>query len=314
MVKPARDVFRLLLDLCEHPEPMITGKALREGYGASAAALLKTGALSAGPNLAHLSISADDDEECEVEIERDEAGRPGYRHPRSGRWRTLLEGDLLQYRLNVQFVLSQLAGALEIPDRFQSVELVPGLLWELGEARFGKRSAPVLFARRMTTAGNIDRICDVLINRIGKSDGLLLTSTRELPRHLEVPGRHRTCSLHCCFDPASSAFTMDRAVLNGLFGMAPSRSMTDVECSPDGSMLTIHGKEYPFKGPKQRAIVRLLYQAWRDGKPKQQTSEILRKAGSNADQIRQAFAGSPTAWSDVIGYGDGQCWLKIEAS
>ena len=314
MVKPALDTFRLLLDLCEHPEPLITGKVLRENYGASAQALLAAGTLKAGPNLSHVQIAIDDDEEIEVEIERDpKSGAPGYVSPRTGRWRTLPESDLMQYRLHVDHILSLLKDALEVPERFATIELVPGLLWEIGEAHLGKRAAIVLFARRLTVPAHIDQISDALTNRTGKADGLLLSSTVHIPRHLVVPGQHRIVSLHQCLDTNSSVFALDQAVLNGrLSGAGPVRALVAVECTPDGSLLTIHGKDYPFKGPKQKAIIRLLYGAWKDGRAKQKTAEVLRKAGSNADQLAHAFGGSPSAWKEVVGYGEGYCWLKTE--
>lgn len=314
MVKPALDTFRLLLGLCEHPEPLITGKVLRENYGASAQALLTAGALKAGPNLSHVQIAIDDDEEVEVEIERDpKSGAPGYVSPRTGRWRTLPESDLMQYRLHVDHVLSLLRDELEVPTRFTTTELVSGLLWEMGEARLGKRTAIVLFARRLTVPAHIDQISDALTNRAGKADGLLLSSTVHIPRHFAVPGQHRIVSLHQCLDTTSSVFALDQAVLNGqLSGVGQVRTPAAVECTPDGSLLTIHGKDYPFKGPKQQAIIRLIYEAWKDGRAKQKTAEVLRKAGSNADQLAQAFANCPTPWKEVIGYGEGYCWLKTE--
>jgi hypothetical protein len=314
-VTSACETFRRLLALCEHPEPLITGKVLRENYGTHAALLLETGALERGSPLSHLSITIDDHHEYEVEIERNEKGRPGYRSPRTGQWRTVPESDLLQYRLNAQALLTKIATELDIRERFQTVELVPNLLWELGEARFGKRVAVVLFARRLTEVDHIDRICDRLVNRVGKSDGVLLTSTRNIPRHFEVPGRHRICSLHDCFNSISSPLLLDHTVLHGLFhATQPRLSVVGprVQCALDGSSLVVHKKRYAFKGAKQKAIIRLLYQAWENGEPRQKTSDILYKAGSQADQLKQAFSGCQTAWQEVVEYGEGYCWLKVE--
>ena len=84
-----------------------------------------------------------------------------------------------------------------------------------------------------------------------------------------------------------------------------------MECSEDGGYLRIHDREFHFKGHVGPRIIRILYEAWERGDPRQRTAHVLEEAESKSNAFSQAF--SNKEWKEVIGHADGYCWLKVDA-
>ena len=87
---------------------------------------------------------------------------------------------------------------------------------------------------------------------------------------------------------------------------------TPIECGENGSWLKVGGKEYVFSGSRQCRLIACLYKSLIEGKAKMPTKRTLAGVGfsENINTIPKAFSKSKKPWEEVIGYGDGFCWLK----
>ena len=87
-------------------------------------------------------------------------------HPTAG-WLRANQDARRRYRLALEWLLNLIARLLEVPASTRCTCLVPDLLWDLGDAWFGKRKATVLFARRLAHVEALDAVCDALTRRVG---------------------------------------------------------------------------------------------------------------------------------------------------
>ena len=126
-----------------------------------------------------------DDQAVAFEWEPDLQAHAAF-HPADG-WVHADEDTRRRYRLEFPWLLRAIAQQLEVPARPDRPPLVPDLLWDLGDAWFGRRKATVLFARRLGQIDGLDLVCDALTRRIGRPPGILLTSTRQISRHVTSP-------------------------------------------------------------------------------------------------------------------------------
>lgn len=305
----AEDPIALALRLCELPEPRIGGRFLEE-LPAATSWLRQAGALREGPLLKGFLV--DDDFEglpCEVAW-RPETSSYAY-FSRTGRWVEVPPEHLRLWILDLSWLLRQIGQAVAIDARFQPLELVHGVLWDLGDTWVGKRKAAILFGRRMGDVANLDAVQDALVNRIGRPPGVLLTTSRRLSRHLTRLGGHGVLCIHDCLRPGSPGLHLDLAIVDGVVRGRRPADAASVQASANGGCVRVHDREFVFTGDIQRAIVRQLVEAWQAGRPRVRTQHVLEEAGSRAQQLRRAFGGHPN-WQELIGYGQGFCWLKVD--
>jgi hypothetical protein len=78
----------------------------------------------------------------------------------------------------------------------------------------------------------------------------------------------------------------------------------------DFSSVRVGEQNFLFRGRIQRRIIDLLYQAWKSGHPKILTHTLLKQAQTKSPQIKHVFKGHPN-WDQLVGYGNGYCWLKL---
>lgn len=303
------DPVGLALRLCELREPAITGQQLDQ-LPAAAGWLRKEGALCKGRLLQGFLV--DDDFEgppCEVAW-RSETGSYAYLS-RTGGWVEVPPEHLRLWVLDLDWLLRQICEAVAIGPRPGPVELVEGILWDLGEAWLGRHKGTVLFGRRLGEVANLDAAQDVLVRRSGRPAGVLLTTSGRLSRHLVLPGGFRVLSMDDCRVREQPGLYLDMRVIEGAVRGGGPTDVAPVQTSADGGHVRVHDREFVFTGDIQRAIVRQLVEAWKSGQPKLRTQHVLEEAGSRAQQLRRAFGGHQN-WQDLIGYGQGFCWLKTE--
>lgn len=85
-----------------------------------------------------------------------------------------------------------------------------------------------------------------------------------------------------------------------------------IECGENGSWVKVRGKEYVFTGSRQCRLISYLYKNLLEGKEKIPVKRTLASVGfsESINTIPKAFSKSKKPWDEVIGYGDGFCWLK----
>ncbi|MEG3639314.1 hypothetical protein [Magnetococcus sp. PR-3] len=306
-------LLRLALRKFEAKDPSIAGYILRDDYpDGFAERMLESGAFSRGP-LEYVVRDRHSFGQEPVDVEWD-ADREAYCYVAvdSGQYVAAEEADMRSYVVNRYWLVESIQQGLNV--RAAPIELLEGVLWDFGEARFGKRKASIFLSRGTSRGELLEQIINRLRDRAGKPPGLILTSAFDLPKPMPIfPGGHRMVMLSDCLNPTAETIELDMPVLEGVLrGDSLNREVEPLRYSSDFSSVVVHGRTYSFRGVKQRKIVEALVRRYERGEPRSHMSEILEEAESNATSIRRAFKGADEAWKEIIGYGDrGLCWLKI---
>lgn len=95
-------------------------------------------------------------------------------------------------------------------------------------------------------------------------------------------------------------------------GSSAGSLLSMIECSGDGSWIKVCSREYLFPGLLQKTAVRRLYDALQDGSSKLPMQALLEEIESRSRHISQVFSGADPKWRDIIGYGKGLVWLKVD--
>jgi hypothetical protein len=217
-----------------------------------------------------------------------------------------------RYRVNFDWLLSTIAGAAGVAARQCPVCLVDDQLWDLGDAWFDRRKATILFARRLGQIDGLDLVCDALTRRIGRPPGILLTTTRRMPRHVMIPGQHRALYLGECMRGDVPEFGIDTDIIGGvLSGLRPQRPAQPIDPSPDFRIVRALGQTFAFKGDKQRTIIEHMYGRWLDGEDRVSTAEMIAELNlPERTRVRDNFKKHP-AWDVLLTEKKGSCWFLV---
>ena len=158
-----------------------------------------------------------------------------------------------QYRIDFEWLLSAIVDAAGVAAGQRRACLVEDQLWDLGDARLGRKMRPVLFARRLCSADALDLVERALTARQGRAGGVLLTTSQRISSAVRLPGRHRILHIRDCLDQTSHQFALDLDVIAGGRSAAEPAGQDVVEMGPDGSWITVGGREYRFRGTIQRS-------------------------------------------------------------
>jgi hypothetical protein len=283
----------LLLELLEARQLVVTHRALVDYHGGEGTMLLQSGLLDA-VSYESMVVADDGDDVVSYKVGFDAAHQQyGYHHPHRG-WTPVLEAVVERYSLSIERTLSLMFGDnLRRPVR-GVLEIVPGLVWEVGQVRILKSALTHLwFARRLRNPGVQKWLADAVGRHSGAaSNRVILTSTPAagIPETFELPD---SCLIPIAevLDPYKT-LQIDMGRLAGRFGghKAASAVTGALHLSDDGSTLTILGAEITFSGALQRQAIRLLVAAHKAGKG-ENAYQLLQKAGygTSVRTFRQAF-------------------------
>ena len=236
-----------------------------------------------------------------------------YFSPTAG-WVAVPDEQIKSYRADVKALLSLILHWLDMPPHIQPVSLLPDLLWELGETWVGRRRMALLFLRRAALPETLSQVRTALLGYPRRGSSLIFTDARPSKYGPDLPGEPILLPLLDLFPPNGDAqVRADMETLATFVGMPAQskRTWSPVECSEDGGYLRIHDQVFHFTGYTHKRIIRILYEAWERGKPRQRTSSVLEEAESRSRAFSQAFSGCKEDWKAAIGYGDGYCWLMV---
>ncbi|WP_281301867.1 MULTISPECIES: hypothetical protein [unclassified Iodidimonas] len=306
-----RKAADLLLSVIETPDAVIGGSVLDSYYGRVAPALKASGILQSKDH-SRAAVSLVDHEDEPVNLTWCPKHRAyGYFSPSAG-WVNVPGNQLATYRVNFGMLLEQLLERLDISPRTAPVELVPDLLWEVGDARLPGRSKriSVWIGRRLSDAATWKRFIDAARKRPAPGLRIVLSFT---------PGNRLPTDVHLGHALIAVRDVADHnglAVISELLAarVAAGSQLTDdlIAMAADGASLTVRGTRHSFSGSKQRAIIRQLYDAWRSGHPELLTAEVLESAGysTSVNTLAKAFSGRPE-WREFIKEENGRCWLFL---
>ena len=221
--------------------------------------------------------------------------------------------DLKVFALDPTWIAEVTARGLDIPTRIKIVELLPSLLWWMGERRFGKSVPSIYFARLVDRPYHLRDIEAAINNRRGKPPGIIFTSTRrealpsiQLPRHLLLP-----VADYAELRAAELVFDQ-RSIERALKGEAYLEQAVSggVIFSPDYRHVTVGTEVYTFT-PKQAEAVRVMHAAHKQGVPKLGQRHILAEADSDQKRMAHLFPGHPAFGAFILHDGKGFYWLDL---
>lgn len=311
MTIPSETGLRFLLGLAELTRPVISSGILAEQLGDEARAVIDAGYLVPDGNRKSILVTIGESE-VDVPVERDGVtGQLRCFHPDRG----FLEVDPLRlgsFRLDTDRLPEIVVSLLGMPASTKPMTLVSDHLWDLGQDYLTTKKFPIYLARRLGRPEIHDRIAEALGPRRARGPSLLLT-TGAIPRHIALPPEYRAISITDGLIPNGHGVQLDKAILRGvLLGGGMSADSGPLTHSADFDVVTVHGKEYRFRGQKQRDVVRQLVEAFHAGQPQCLTARVLEGAeySDTVNTLAKAFSGR-TDWRDFIAEKDGSCWIYL---
>ncbi len=311
MTKLSETGLRFLLELAELARPAISSGILAEQLGAEARTLIDTGFLTLDGNRKTVLVAVGESE-VDVPVMRDSAtGHFRCFHPDRG----FLNVDPLRlgtFHLDIDRLPEIAAGLLGMLANVKAISLVPDHLWDLGQEYLSKKRFPVYLVRRLGRPDIHDRIAEALGPRRARGPSLLLT-TGAIPRHIALPPEFRAIRIDSALIPNGQGVQLDKAMLRGvLLGSGAPTDNGPLTHSIEFDVVTVHGKEYRFRGANQRGIVRQLVEAFQAGQPQCLTAGVLERAecGNSVNTLAKAF-GRRTDWRDFIAEEGGSCWIFL---
>jgi hypothetical protein len=125
-----------------------------------------------------------------------------------------------------------------------------------------------------------------------------------------------TCAIlpiKACGRAGITHFELDPNIIHSAaHGLRASCSEMPVQVDADFRMVRVGGRQFRFRGDKQRQVVRFLYQRWRYGHGSVSISAMLEELEfSNTTRLQDLFRGHAN-WRELIGYEGGACWLRCD--
>ncbi|MBV2144850.1 hypothetical protein KUG47_15225 [Falsochrobactrum sp. TDYN1] len=296
-----RKAVELLLSVLESPGARISGSLLSDYHPKQRVQLLAANLLkSCGYTPVTASLADHDDEPVSLIWSAEHDGY-GYFSPSAG-WITVPHERLAVFSVNYPALLAQMMVQFDLASRGGATALVPDVLWEIGDARIGRRKArtSIWFARRLYDSAIRRQIVDAAARRPVTQVRILLTTTtaarlpdQPIPGHLIVPVRD-------VFDFGAGLAIRPDILTARLDGTSHIDVKERLYLSPDGRKLIIDGNvTINFKSEIHIAIIRMLVDGFKKHK-RFSARELLDHAHSGADSPRTAFGNKK--WKELEPY------------
>jgi hypothetical protein len=257
----------LLFQVIETPEARLSG---------AAAALceervqpLRENGLLRAHGHADVAVLPHDDEDRPVPLfSWGEAGEMAGFDPTCGP--VVVPGEqLVNWAADLPHLIKLMVAELDLLTAAAPHTLVPQLLWEVGDARIGRRRerVSVWFCRRLWDPEVLREVRQMAVVRPHPRQRLLLTSSRParvrdvvIAAHLVVPVQE---VLRFADSPMISSEILDARIA----GVPPVAASEAVWLSPDGKKLVINGTEtFTFRSKPHIAAINALVAAHRQGR------------------------------------------------
>ena len=308
----------LLLAIVETPSMAISGAALDGYYPAAGAELIAAGALEA-EGFEPVAVSKADHDDAVVNLVWDaDARRHEYFSTAAGM--VAVEGHTLRrLRVHTSWFLDWLARELGVVGAVRPVELVPDLLWDLGDLWLGERKAErrrtaTYAARRLGEPGAMRLMREAILSRARRPPGIIIVSSpvgraEDFAANAMVP----VLPIIQCAKAGVSEFHLDASIIyTAAHGLRSVRPRSPVQVDAEFRVVRLGDREFRFRGDKQRQVVEYLYDSWRRNDGRVSVAFMfaaLDLAGTT--RLRDLFKGHPD-WKDLIGYEGGACWLRCD--
>ncbi len=297
----SREAVELLFSIIETPGLTISATVL-DDYYCRAAAELKAFGMLILDGFEAVAVSQADHDDAMVSTTWDsDTGGYGYFSPAAG-WVTVPDEQIARFRLDFPTVVARLMLRAEWPSRVGPVSLVPGLLWEIGDVRLGRRTqrVSIWFGRRLHDPVVWRQVVNAATSRPAAHLRIVLTST---PAHrlpdTPLPG-HLVVGVRDVIDFSTGLSLHPDILAARLDGSYRPNVDAAIDLSPDGTRLTINGSVViHFRSSKQIEIIRTLVARHKEGKGVR-AEELLTNAGSSVGSLQRAFG--TEKWKTLSSY------------
>jgi hypothetical protein len=298
MAKPKTDLFKFACEFAATPSARITAKNLNGQYeAATVTALITAKALVQAPHSQDIDVVINDEDRSYAVGPYN--GGMAYFSPVSG-WTPVENDDLRVYRIDFDWLLRGIAGALEIPANVQSQVIIECKAWFLGSARLNKRKTPVIFARLVTDRDVAKTLREYLQEHHASDPALVLTNTANVPSYFQLPGQNRLVAIADALDFESTTLAFKMPYLAGKMGS----TVAGDGFSNGYRTLQSNGQTFSFSTKKASAL-EIMDKA---GIPMHQ-HEIMAQPDSAQDRLIDLFRNDP-AWKVIFKTdGKGNYWL-----
>ncbi len=260
------EAIALLLEVLELEEPFLSGAVAEMSPGL--VSQLRARGLLVPHGHETVSASLADHDDVPVTLIRSaKAGGLAYFSP-SGGLIAVPAARLARHRVEINNTLAALGTDLALPSTRTPRPLIEGVLWEIGDARLGRRTARVQtwLARRMWHPAVRAQVASAVQARPYPRDVIILCSSRAarlqgvaLPGTILVPIRDVLAAEDCL---AVSGEILDARMRGVPVAVSPAA----VALSPDGTQLRIGGGDpIFFRSDDQIAAIRKLVEAFHAG-------------------------------------------------
>ncbi len=286
----------LISVIAETHDAQITTQVLKTYYAAAGRQLLAAGLLvSAGDDTLTTSMVDHDDAPVPL-IRSPDDGSYGYFSPNAG-WVRVSPEQTALYRLDMLSLLSRLTAKFDLTSRRGPINLIPNLLWEIGDARLGRRGerVPIWFAHRMSHEVVARQIADAAKARPALRTRVLLTTTPTI--HLKLPSAsgQLVVDFRDVVDFEDGLAVHPDILAARLDGTPRSDPAEPLYLSPDGKQLIIlGGAPISFKSDIHIKILRALVRGFKENK-RYSAEALLSEAGSGSGSLQRAFGN--TKWA-----------------
>lgn len=306
------DVLTLIEAIAGTPHGQITRAALEAKKGKSGLKLLDACFLV--PSTDDIVVTADDDfDDLPVTPVWDaEKQAYGYFSAQSG-WVSLKPETFSVYALNIPVIVGKLLAHLLPQPRARIADLAAGCIWEVGDIRLPGRQqrVPVWLARRLSDPHIWTAFVALTKDRPASGLRLVLSLTPAARLPKQYIHGHEIVLVRTVLD-LSESFAIDPDALASRLKHGAGDSGAPIRVDSEGGTVTVRGKALIFRGSKQRAIIRHLWEALLAGSGSCLTEQVLEAAGCGLTvrKLAEVFKGR-TDWREFIHEQNGQCWIEI---
>lgn len=282
----------LISTIADTPDAQISAQVLKTYHAAAGRQLLAAGLLVRAGDHAVTTSMVDHDDEPVPLIRSPEDGSHGYFSPSAG-WMKVTPEQTALYRLEMQALLPRLTAQFDLASRHGPINLIPNLLWEIGDVRLGRRAerVPVWFARRLSKEAVANQVADAARARPAPRMRILLTTTPSGHWKLHAASGQMVVDVGDVVDFADGLAVHPDILAARLDGTHRPDLAEPLNLSPDGKQLIILGGEpISFKSDIQIKILRTLVEGFKDNK-RYTADDLLTRAGSGVATLQRAFGG-----------------------
>jgi len=285
-----RQAVDLLFNVIETPNATIAAAVLYNYYKNPADQLISAKLLEhSGNQLVTTSMADHDDAPVSLTWSAEHNGY-GYFSASAG-WVTVPDERLAVFGIKFPILLAQIMVQFDVASRTGATALVPELLWEIGDARIGRRShrVSIWFARCLYDQKVWRQVKDAASRRPSTHIRVLLTSTSSSRLPAEPLPGHLIVSVRDVIEFGAGLAVRPDVLVARLDGAHRPDVREAVHLSASGQQLIINGTvTIDFKADIHITIVRKLVQGFKDGK-RFGARDLLDEAQSSATTLRQAF-------------------------